>query len=135
MTESCAGGVRAALLMSGAVVAILIAVPAARADRQPNTNIGAGERSAYEVAISAGTPEALRHYLDLYPDDPNSAKVLQLLIDDCGKRLQASGAKAISDPTCDLSELIAPAAGPATPGPGFTDPPTENSGRGRASPQ
>jgi hypothetical protein len=127
------GKARIALTIVGAAAAMLVALPVARADRQPNTNIGAGERSAYDTAMAAGTPEALRHYLDLYPDSPQAAKVLQTLIEDCGKRLQAGGGTKGATTACDLSELIAPAAGSdiiTT----FTDPPTENSNGRRGSP-
>jgi hypothetical protein len=124
-------------LALGAVVLAAATLPA-RADRQPNTNIGAAERSAYQTAIDAGTPEALRHYLDSYPDSAKSAQLLEMLIQACSKRLQGQaqggiGSKVNHADACDLSELIAPAAGPTTGVTGFTDPPTENSGGNRAS--
>jgi hypothetical protein len=130
-------------VVSLSAVMAAAAVPA-RADRQPNTTVGATERSAYQTAIDEATPEALRRYLDSYPDSPKAAQLLQMLIQACSQRLQGQGAAgAQGTPTgnsyaadaCDLSELIAPAAGPGTTVQGFADPPTENSGGGRASPQ
>jgi hypothetical protein len=124
---------RTAAIAVGMGAALLAALPA-YADRQPNTNVGAGERSAYESAIADGSPAALRRYIESYPETPQAARLLQVLIEDCAKRLQASGGKKNgNDPACDLSELIAPAAGTQ-----FTttyqDPPTENSNGRRASP-
>jgi hypothetical protein len=111
------------------------ATMSAHADWQPNTNIGAAKRGALATALDQGTPEALRHYLDSYPDSPESAKVLEMLIQACSKILQgAPGSSGSIGATCDLSDLIAPAAGPGTTVQGFTDPPTENSGGNRASP-
>lgn len=129
--------VRSALLSVGTAAVLLAAVPA-HADRQPNTNVGASERSAYATAVSAGTPAALRRYIESYPDTPKAAQLLQMLIEDCAKRLQgaesSAGTKASDDPACNLSELIAPAAGTEVTNNRYVDPPTENSSGRRASP-
>ena len=118
-----------------AAVTTLVCLPLATlpalAAWQPSSTY-TSDRTAYDHAIAVGTPSALRNFLMAYPNSPLANKALELLVQHCTiLKPQASGEQ-YSDSSCDLQNLITPAAGPNTVSP-FTDPPVEHSARDNAS--
>ena len=114
-----------------ALVSLPLATLPALAAWQPSSTY-TSDRTAYDHAIAVGTPTALRNFLMAYPNSPLADKALELLVQHCTTlKPQASGEQ-YSDSSCDLQNLITPAAGPNADSP-FTDPPVEHSARDNAS--
>ena len=114
-----------------ALVCLPLATLPAMAAWQPSSTY-TSDRTAYDHAIAVGTPSALRNFLMAYPNSPLADKALELLVQHCTiLKPQASGEQ-YSDSSCDLQNLITPAAGPNTDS-SFTDPPVEHSFRDNAS--
>jgi len=115
-----------------ALVCIPLATLPAQAAWQPYST-WTSDRTAYDHAIAVGTTSALRDFLVAYPNSPLAERALELLVQHCTVLKPQGSAEQFTDSSCDLQGLIAPAAGPNTDTPPFTDPPNEHSFKDNAS--
>jgi hypothetical protein len=116
----------------GAAAAIFfpLALPAL-ADSQPSST-WTSDRTAYDRALALGSTSALRNFLMAYPNSPLADRALEWLVQHCTSLHPQGAGSQYSDSSCDLQDLISPAAGPSN-NTSFTDPPTEHSARDTAS--
>ncbi len=119
-----------------AAVASLLFLPLgalpALADSQPSSTY-TSDRTAYDHAVAVGSTSALHSFLLAYPNSALADKALELLVQHCSIIKPQAGDEQYSDSSCDLQNLIAPAAGPGIGDSEFQDPPSEHSARDNAS--
>ena len=133
--DACGKGAVAKWGRSTAVAALLflpLGVLPALADSQPASTY-TSDRTAYDHAIAVGTTSALHNFLLAYPNSTLADKALELLVQHCTIFKPQAGQETYSDSSCDLQNLIAPAAGPGTGDSEFHDPPSEHSARDNGS--
>jgi hypothetical protein len=81
------------------------------------------DEAAYDAAVAAGTPSALRDFILQHPDSEYAELAFDLLNKLCAQDGESHG--------CNIEDLVLPAAGPNTTSSG---PQNDGGSRGNASP-